>query len=149
MLLSKERSHAEVEVGSGVPQGTVLGPLLFLCHINDITERVNSQIRLFADDCLLYRPVTTQEDHQLLQNDMDNLQQWAEEWGMRFNAKKCFILSVKNKSSHFYKIGDQILQQVQHNPYLGLLISEDLKWTKHISNISKKRIQHLASFDVT
>ena len=76
----------QVDVGSGVPQG--LGPLLFLCHINDLPDRVTFHIRLFADDCLLYRAMNTPVDYQRLQQDPDNLQKWAQEWGMKFNAKK-------------------------------------------------------------
>ncbi|XP_071158235.1 uncharacterized protein [Mytilus edulis] len=57
---------------------------------------------------------------------------------MRFNAKKCYILSIKNKSQKFYTLDGHILQQVKHNPYLGLQISDDLKWTTHISNVTKK-----------
>ena len=75
-------ASTETTVDSGVPQGTVLGPLLFLVHINDLPDRVTSSVRLFADDCLLYRPVTSQSDHQALQDDLKNLETWAEEWGM-------------------------------------------------------------------
>ena len=114
-----------------MPQGTVLGPLLFLCHINDLPERVTSQIRLLADDCLLYRPINSPQDHQTLQQDLDNLQIWADDWGMKFNAKKCYLRSTKSKSRHFYTINDQILKQVQDNPYLGTTFSEDLKWKRH------------------
>ena len=121
-----------------MPQGTVLGPHLFLCHINDLPERVNSQIRLFADDCLLYRAINSPQDHQTLQRDLSNLQIWADDWGMKFNAKKCYLLSTKSKSSHFYTINDQILKQVQDNPYLGITFSENLKWKTHINNTSEK-----------
>ncbi|XP_071151791.1 uncharacterized protein [Mytilus edulis] len=57
---------------------------------------------------------------------------------MRFNAKKCYILSIKNKSQRFYTLTAHILQQVQSNPYLGVQISEDLKWSTHITNVAKK-----------
>ena len=57
---------------------------------------------------------------------------------MKFNAKKCYLLSTKSKSRHFYTINDQILKQVQDNPYLGITFSEDLKWKTHINNTSKK-----------
>ena len=137
-VVGEGEKSRQVDVGSGVPQGTVLGPLLFLCHINDLPDRVTSHIRLFADDCLLYRVINTPADHQRLQQDLDNLQKWTQEWGMKFNAKKCYVLSSRNKSSHFYTIDDHILQQVQNNPYLGISFSDDLKWKTHINNICKK-----------
>ena len=77
-----------VTVDSGVPQGTVLGPLLFLCHINNLPDCVKSQVRLFADDCLLYRTINSQSDHLTFQKDLEALEKWASDWGMRFNAKK-------------------------------------------------------------
>ena len=120
-------------VESGVPQGTELGPLMFLCHINDLPDSVKSQVRLFADECLIYRQIKTPKDHQMLQNDLKELEIWAAKWGMRFNAKKCNILSIRQKSSHFYKLDGEILQQVESIPYLGLTISEDLQWKTHIT----------------
>jgi hypothetical protein len=84
----------------GVPQGTVLGPILFLCHINDLPDSVKSSVRLFADDCLLYRETNTQGDHDILQQDLTDLESWAEKWGMRFNAKKCYILSMRPKKKY-------------------------------------------------
>ena len=136
-------SSDEVSVDSGVPQGTVLGPLLFLCHINDLPECVKSQVRLFADDCLLYRTIRSFQDHIALQNDLNELETWAKNWGMRFNSKKCYILSVRQKSQFFYTLGGDILKQVEENPYLGVLLSDDMKWDKHISNVTKKASQTL------
>ena len=118
VVVEGEKS-CHVEVGSGIPQGTVLGPLLFLCLINDLPERVDSQIRLFTDDCLLYRPINSMKDHQTLQEDLNNLQKWATDWGMKFNAKKCYLLSSKTKTSYFYTVNNQILKQVQDNPTLA------------------------------
>ena len=86
-----------VPVVSGVPQGTVLGPLLFLCHINDLPDSVTSQVRLFADDCLLYRQINSANDHTILQQDIENLESWAKRWGMRFNASKCNVHSQHQK----------------------------------------------------
>ena len=137
VVLEGQTTH-QVTVDSGVPQGTVLGPILFLCHINDLPASVKSQTRLFADDCLLYRTIRSQQDHVILQQDLQNLEKWAKTWGMKFNAKKCYILSIRGKSNHFYSLDNTILQQVPSNPYLGITISEDLKWGTHIDNTTKK-----------
>ena len=134
-----EGEHSKsVYVESGVPQGTVLGPLMFLCHINDLPDRVSSQVRLFADDCLLYRQIKNNEDHLLLQKDLCELEKWASEWGMKFNAKKCYIMSIRNSSSFFYQLDNTILQQVDSCPYLGVTISSDMSWSTHITKVSKK-----------
>ena len=73
---------------SGVPQGTVLGPLLFSLYINDITEDIDSELRLFADDCVCYRGIKDTEDTVKLQEDIDRLGCWATSWGMRFQPVK-------------------------------------------------------------
>ena len=127
-VIVENEASAETTVHSGVPQGTVLGPLLFLVHINDLPDRVRSSIvRLFADDCLLYRTISSLRDHVLLQEDLRQLEAWASDWGMHFNASKCYILSINNKSSYYYQLNNTILQNIDNNPYLGLLISKDLK----------------------
>ncbi len=131
-------ASSEAKVISGVPQGTVLGPLLFLCHINDLPERVTSLVRLFADDCLLYRTIRNTADSIALQEDLKNLEKWAADWGMKFNASKCYILSIRKKSSYFYQLNNTILQEVSQSPYLGITLSKDLKWSIHIDKICKR-----------
>ena len=99
-------NYADVE--SGVPQGTVLGPLLFLLHINDLPSCVNSKVRLFADDCLLYREIKNNQDQIDMQRDLDALMDWGSTWGMKFNAKKCNIMRVSRSRKplqHFYSLG--------------------------------------------
>ena len=121
MRVVVEGEHSDnAHVDSGVPQGTALGPLPFLCHINDLPECVKSQVRLFADDCLLYREIKSQQDHQTLQEDLKSLELWADKWGMKFNTNKCYIMSMRQKSSYFYQLDQQIREQVKTNPYLGL-----------------------------
>jgi hypothetical protein len=71
-LVGRSSSISVSHVDSGVPQCTVLGPLLFLCHINDLPECVKYQVRLFADDCLLYREIKSQQDHQTHQEDKNS-----------------------------------------------------------------------------
>ena len=129
---------SEAAVISGVPQGTVLGPILFLVHINDLPDCVLSTVRLFADDCLLYRTIRNIQDHLALQKDLTELEKWANDWGMKFNATKCYILPIKKKSSYFYQLNNIILKEVNTNPYLGLNISNDLKWNSHINGVCKK-----------
>ena len=74
-----EGEHSKsVHVESGVPQG--IGPLLFLCHINDLPDCVTSKVRLFADDCLLFRSINSIQDHMALQNDLLELEKWASTW---------------------------------------------------------------------
>jgi len=74
---------------SGVPQGTVLGPLLFLLYINDITDGISSEICLFADNYILYRQIRTHDDCITLQHDIDKLHHWSHTWQMAFNIKRC------------------------------------------------------------
>ena len=86
--------------------------------LNDLPAFVKSQVRLFADDCLLYRPIRSFKDHLTLQSDLKALEEWASKWGMKFNAKKCYVISVRSKSSFFYNLSGEILKQVENNPYL-------------------------------
>ena len=138
VLIEGEASE-EAVVESGVPQGTVLWPLLFLCHLNDLPNAVTSTVRLFADDCLLYKEINCTADQEELQNDIDNLGKWVEQWGMRFNATKCQILQIKPKhKSYIYKMGGIPLQVVTDCLYLGVNLSHDLSWKKHINQITKK-----------
>ena len=81
-------------VQSGVHQGTVLGPLLFLIYINDIESQITSSIRLFADDSAIYRPIYSESDSLSLQEDIFKLQKWANTWQMVFNVNKCKLLCI-------------------------------------------------------
>ena len=85
-ILSKE-----VNVISGVPQGTVLGPLMFLIYINDINQNIQSSVRLFADDCVLYRVIKASEDCRYLQEDLNHLVHWINLWQMKLNSDKCVV----------------------------------------------------------
>jgi hypothetical protein len=131
------------EVLSGVPQGTVIGPLLFLLFINDITDDIeHSQLRLFADDCLIYRKIHSEDDKHALQQDLDKLMSWSQTWQMSFNVAKCYTMNLslarKHKMHNTYSMGGNQLSVATTNPYLGVEISQDLKWSHHISKITGK-----------
>ena len=135
----------EDTVDSGVPQGTVMGPLLFLIHISDLPSVLdpNTAVRLFADDCLVYRSING-INQRGLQRDLDALVLWGKCWGMRFNASKCNIIHMgSQKHHHFYKLNDQILKIVPHAKYLGITLSSDPDWSHHVSDTAKKAHQRL------
>ena len=129
------------KVTSGVPQGTVLGPLLFLVYINDLPSRIRSNVRLFADDCIVYRDIKNTRDTEILQDDLDTLVKWESDWQMSFNASKCFQMRISHKRKPIqvnYRLGNTILEEVKHNPYLGVELSKDLSWATHIDQITSK-----------
>ena len=78
------------------------------------------------------------QDRILLQKDLKSLEEWADKWGMRFNAKKCYTMQTKPNSPYFYQLDGHFLEQVSQNPYLGVQISADLKWSSHTTYVSKK-----------
>ena len=132
-------SSSEIPVNSGVPQGSVIGPLLFLLHINDLPENIHSQVRLFADDTAIYITVNNHSDSDILQQDLDTLQTWECLWDMDFNPSKCQVLHIsksRHPAQHIYMLHGQALEAMDHAKYLGVNISKDLSWNTHINRIS-------------
>ena len=124
-------SSSPAPVLSGVPQGTVLGPLLFLVYINDISDGLSlgTIIRLFADDALLYRQIKSPEDHAILQKDLNHLQTWADTNKMEFHPAKCQVLRFTNKrkpSPAEYKIQNTTLARVDSAKYLGVILDTNI-----------------------
>ena len=134
-------------VVSSVPQGTVLGPLLFSLYINDISADIESEIRLFADDCVCYREIKNEEDTLKLQRDIDRLGSWARKLGVRFQPVKCNMMQLTNKRSSKiqanYTLEGTVLENVESIKYLGVTITNDLKWNTHISNVCTKANRNL------
>ena len=127
----------DAPVLSGVPQGTVLGPLMFILYINDINDGTNCSIRLFADDCLLYRVVESTRDAAALQWDLRQLCRWADNWEMDFNPSKCYVLTITKKRSPLsypYTINGVQLEHLKNHPYLGVELDSTLSWSEHQKN---------------
>ena len=143
-VLLEDISSKSHHVLSGVPQGSVLAPLLFLIYINDITESITSTIRLYADDVLLYRVISNEADTICLQNDLFTLENWANTWQMKFNPPKCIHLAITRKKTsikHCYQIHGQQIQQSNSAKYLGVVIDQHLTWKEHVNNICSKAIK--------
>ena len=116
--------------------------MLFSLYINDISADIESEIRLFADDCVCYREIKNEEDTLKLQRDIDRLGSWARKWGMRFQPVKCNMMQLTNKRSSKiqanYTLEGTLLENVESIKYLGVTITNDLKWNTHISNVCTK-----------
>ncbi len=138
----------EVAVTSGVPQGSVLGPSLFLYYINDMPEKTtHSRVRLFADDTIMYLAIVNDTDANHLQDDLDCLAQWEQTWQMEFHPEKCQVLTVTRKRTtqlHDYTLHGHILERVDEAKYLGVTLTKDLRWNRHTDSITTKANRSLA-----
>jgi len=131
----------EVRVTSGVPQGSVLGPLLFLAYVNDIWRNMASAIRIFADDCIIYRQITKNEDIEILQKDLDRLGEWAVVNAMRINPSKSkAVLFTRARSNDplNYSLMDTLIPEASSCKYLGKILCSDLSWADQVNNTVKK-----------
>ena len=138
-----------IKVKSGVPQGTVLGPLFFLLYINDINLNLTTgtKMRLFTDDSLLYRQIKSAEDCEILQEDLNTLQNWEKKWKMEFHPQKCQVLTITKKRNPIkakYYIHDEILNQTNSAKYLGVIIDRELDWKEQNKAVCKKANSILA-----
>lgn len=127
-------------VTSGVPQGSVLGPLLFLLYINDLADVVPETvfIRLFADDCVVFREIRSPDDCEVLQESLVAIESWCEQWGMMLNAGKCAFLRTMRKKHFFnfqYFLQNTCIADVGEYKYLGLTLNSNLSWSSHVKRI--------------
>ena len=128
---------------SGVPQGSVLGPLLFLNNATLESLHTNSKVILYADDILLYRITSCPSDFTALQADINTLSKWVSANNFTLNAAKCkyMIISRLRRNSvpaPPITLNGQPLEKVSSYRYLGVTISNDLSWNTHIDEISKE-----------
>lgn len=128
-------------VTSGVPQGSILGPLLFLLYINDMPLITHSTtLALFADDAKCFKAIRSQDDAQQLQSDLDRLSTWSDTWKLKFNSSKCKVMSVTRKSAanridYDYSLNNLVLEHVGTFKDLGVVIDSTLSWRANIQTL--------------
>ena len=129
---------------SDVSKGTVLGPLLFLLYINKLPNIVQSQIRLLAEDIILYFELKSTDFPSILQHDLDQLSQWSKAWQMEFNVTKCSVMTYTRKKSptkaNYFLNWIPLIKSTDTLPYPGVYLSSDLWWRNHCSLFSKKEL---------
>ena len=133
-------------VVSGVPQGSIFGPFLFLIYMDDICRvslSPDCKLVLYADDILLYRPISSPSDYDLLQADIDSLSSWTSQNNMTFNVSKCKFMHTSRKRNQCpppspLSLNGTILDVVPTFKYLGVLICSDLSWSEHIQGVCSK-----------
>ena len=138
-VLVNGTASSERPVTSGVPQGSVLGPVLFLIYINDLPDNITSKCKIFADDTKLYRVSDEEEDRRTLQEDLTKLDRWAEEWQMEFNVDKCAVLHQgKNNGEADYTMKGKVLAKSDGEKDLGVTVDKKLNFKKHIQDVRSK-----------
>ena len=131
-------------VASGVPQGSVLGPTLFLLYINDLPEVSISNTKLFADDTKVSNPVPTDQDIADLQDDINAKAAWSEHWQISFNASKCKTMHLgRSNPKHMYTMGQAVLESTATEKDLGVTLDQDLSFTPHTNIIIAKAAQRI------
>ena len=145
VVLSGSESPS-LPVNAGVPQGSILGPLLFLVFINDIEEHLTSNVSLFADDCTLIKEYKNNtEAETCLNSDLEAISNWAKHWHVTFNTTKTVYMTFSNKKfkTPLNIVFGEPINAVKDHKHLGLLFSDDLKWTKHIHSIGNTALQKI------
>ena len=134
---------------TGVPQGSILGPLLFLAYIDDIPQCIqhHSKIAIFADDSKLYQIISKPSDKILFQQDLTQLSNWSHTWAMSLSIPKCKTLIIsrkKSRPSREYHLDGTLLTTVSETIDLGITITDNLQWSQHIKQISLRANRTLA-----
>ena len=132
---------------SGIPQGSILGPLLFILYINDLHSLVkSSSLKIYADDVALYAAVSSYQDCVNLQDDLARIYDWSIMWQLKLSPSKCEALNITNKHSPIsftYAIGSASVAWCSKVKYLGVVITSNLKWNEHCQCIVQRATQSL------
>ena len=138
-------------VTSGVPQGSVLGPLLFLIYINDLPGGITSIMNMFADDGKLLKKIVSLNSCKELQEDLNKLQEWSEKWLMKFNTSKCKVIHMgksKFRPIFEYTLNGKTLEASDKERDMGVTITFDLSPDQNIATICKSAYALLANIRI-
>ncbi|BHF74407.1 hypothetical protein SprV_0501749300 [Sparganum proliferum] len=141
-----DQQSAEVSVRSGVPQGSVHGPTLFLVYVNDCANQLDCDVAVFADDIKIWSTIRNEVDEARLQTNLDHLEQWSKDWLLPFNVNKCNFLRVGGASSPnrtVYRLTGKLLQEVDAQKGLGVWITTSLKPSLQCSEVAKSAMSIL------
>jgi len=132
-------SSSWTPVTSGVPKGSVLGPLLFSLFVNDLPSIVSSPLILFADNAKFYHSIQSDSDYLQLQQDLDNLFKWSQDWQLCFNVTKCKVLHIgSNQHYREYRLGRDIIASSNVERNLGIFVDNKLKFHEQCSAVIAK-----------
>ena len=140
--------NGEPNCSSGIPQGSVLGPCLFIMFVNELPELVHSGLQMFADDTKLFCKIQGSQDCQKLQQDIDSLILWANQWQMQFNASKCKIMHIgkKNPGHNYHMDINNTTTEIQETDLekdLGVNFDPSLEFSQHCALVAKRANQKL------
>ena len=128
-----------LKVTSGVPQGSVLGPVLFLVFVNDLPASITTKCKIFADDTKIYHPILSLVDFDTVQQDLHSLVEWSNEWLLGFNSQKCKVMHFgRNNPCYEYVMNENTIESVTEDKDLGITVSNDLSFSKYICNAAAK-----------
>jgi hypothetical protein len=135
-VVIKDAISSTGELNAGVPQGSVLGPLLFLIFINDIADNMTGFGRLFADDTCIGHTAHNEENlHTLIRTDLEYLNAWSYRWLAKFNPNKTDIMIFSTRhleNDSIFDFNDISLSPVHMHKHLGVIFNSDCKWTKQL-----------------
>ena len=142
-------------VWSGVPQGSVIGPLLFLIYINDLLDNLKSKGKLFADDSKIFRKIVNPDDRVALQEDLNKLREWSRKWMLEFNESKCKVMHIslrKTNPEYVYYMNDKVLDKTELEKDLGVFVASNWKTSAHVAKVAARansmlgRIRHTFTY---
>jgi len=143
VVVNGNRSE-EADVCSGVPQGSVLGPTLFVMYINDLPQQVKTNVRMFADDTKLFARTDTREGTECLQEDLNRLQDWSDKWLLKFHPEKCSVIKLgrqKSEGKYFMNKGQEQQLELRESGVerdLGVMVDSGLVFKEHVAYCTAK-----------